>query len=210
MSNPRFTLDTLPTDPSAHLDLLQLFAERKVKAYNPWTDLATRTGVDLQWHKGRVGKFECPLGVTDFEELSVSLHVGMNEVQMRCTLTHELIHLERGFEGVEKNESNEERTVRLLTAKRLVDPVLYRLVLERWPEPEGSRASILGVDKGTFRTYSKWRSGVTERTALRVWRQHQVRYPIWPPAWVDDKRAAKAARHAGPRPRASVAPTATN
>ena len=61
--------------------------------YDPWSDLAKRTGVQLEWHTGRVSKWKRPLDVTNYGDLSVTLLLAMNELQLRSTLAHELVHL---------------------------------------------------------------------------------------------------------------------
>lgn len=78
----------------------------------------------------------------------------LNQVRRRCTLTHELIHLERGAVPVEpRARAREERTVSELAARRLI-PIEALIDAYRWC-PAGNPAELaeeLWVDVPTLRT----------------------------------------------------------
>lgn len=154
-------------------------------SYDPWVDLRRRTGVEMRWHYRNVSRWEKPLGVTFFDQLAVSLRVDTNEMAMRGTLTHELIHLERGPRGNRRSEKAEERIVELTTAKRLVDPVLFDILTACGKPAPGWVWRVLRVDDRHFSVYARWRAGVSDRTAVREWdRYSNGAYPVWPAPWM--------------------------
>lgn len=166
-------------------DLLKLLLNRRTKAYDPWADLARRTGIELLWHTGESGDLNKPWGLTNFQHLSISLLMGLNHAETRSTLTHELIHLERGPMR-ERRQDAEERAVELLTAKRLVDPLLYDALVEAYPSPTWRQImTVLEVDECTFEAYAGWRSGVQDATARRVWAWEAPVEPRWPAVWLE-------------------------
>jgi Zn-dependent peptidase ImmA (M78 family) len=81
----------------------------------------------------------------------------LNQVRRRCTLTHELIHLERGPVPTEPMARiKEERVVSALAARRLI-PVAALIDAYRWC-PAGSPAELaeeLWVDIPTLRIRMK-------------------------------------------------------
>ncbi|NRQ51570.1 hypothetical protein [Aeromicrobium stalagmiti] len=174
-------------------------------AYSPWDDLARRTGVDLRWHNGKVAKWERPLGVTHFADLSVSLLVGRPEHSLRSTLTHELVHLDRGgFERSGGKERIEERRVQRAASQRLIDPVLYDLLIDYMNDSDAHFAvagrilrRVLLVDWRMFQAYADWRKGVTLKTAMRKWEQFGPDcLPAWPAPWMASKANHLAIQHA--------------
>ncbi|TDL05996.1 hypothetical protein [Mycobacterium paragordonae] len=78
----------------------------------------------------------------------------LNQVRRRCTLTHELIHLERGPVPAEPwARAREERTVSELAARRLI-PIAALIDAYRWC-PAGDPTELaeeLWVDIPTLRT----------------------------------------------------------
>lgn len=169
--------------------------------YDPWADLGRRKGVDIQWHTGRQGRWERPLGVTTFSKLSISLLVGQSEHKLRSALAHELVHLERGPVPTKKT-SYEERRVSVLAAQRLIDPGVFADIMTATsgdPDCETVRKACR-VDWHTFVAYARWRATVQPRTVHRVW-DSRFEPIVWPPKWVlqDPSRLHLAARILGSR-----------
>lgn len=87
--------------------------ETRVSPYDPWRHLAQLSDVMLESHSGG------DAGWIKFSTRTISLRSGMSAIEQRCTLTHELVHLERGpYRVTEK--AVEERLVELAAAARLV------------------------------------------------------------------------------------------
>ena len=159
--------------------------------YDPREDLLRRKGVDLKWHndtarfgKGFTGKV---WGLTSFTDLSVSLHVRLSEVQLRCTTAHECAHLDRGPVPAEKTK-REEAAVNLLAAQRLIDPIVFDALMEatKGNPTKHARYATVGVDRRLFMHYVTWRRRVTNKTAERRW--EQARRPTsWPPRWLEEE-----------------------
>jgi hypothetical protein len=191
-------------------DLFDLIYERgrlheRHGRYDPWDDLAQRPGVDIGWHtEGNSGSRRYPnaLGLTNFAELRVTLLVGQPEHQLRCTLAHELVHLDRGPISLRGDSpadaravAREEQKVHLLAAQRIIDPVVYDALMRRYDgKPTTFQVrTALGCDRSTIKAYTAWRRRVRPATAMRAW--ENGRGPIsWPPAWVRSERYEEAAR----------------
>lgn len=149
----------------------------------------------MQWHIGKVSKWDRPLGVTDFTNLSITLRADLTEQQLRCTLTHELVHLERGptnYTGL--STPREEEKVHLVASQRLVDPVLFELLAKDSDDRAFSgpaRIRLLGVDLRTLKVWAKWRAGVQMKTALARFEQfHPEQPPQRPAPWIERYRAS--------------------
>lgn len=83
--------------------------------WHPWRALREMEHVALDWHDS-----EESMGFVTFgHEPCVTMTAGMSQAERRATLTHELIHLERG-PCVPGHEEAEEATVRRLSAERLM------------------------------------------------------------------------------------------
>lgn len=166
--------------------------------YTPWHDLSTRTGVEMRWHVGSIGEWHRPWGVTDFEELSVTLRADLSELKLRCTLAHELIHLDRGPFPAERTKA-EEAKVDLITGQRLIDPVLLDILRDYLDSPR-TRTQFLRVDGRTLRSYMSWRTKVQMRTAMKRWEEVAPdRLPEWPARWITFDRAPLAHAFAAAR-----------
>ncbi len=63
------------------------------RAIHPWRLLRSLTHVTLVWHDGG------PMGTTTFATNTISLRRGMTQAQRRCTVMHELVHVDRGPVG---------------------------------------------------------------------------------------------------------------
>lgn len=164
----------------------------RAASYDPWRDLGRRTGVDVQWHSGPVGRWERPWGVTFFDRLSITLLNCLGEMQLRETITHELIHLERGPSPAGRPEATEEAFVNSLAARRLVDPVLWDLLAERGSVDlvrGGEVFRILRVSPRFARVYADWRKRVKPATAHAAWEQFSGgELPAWPATWMNHHR----------------------
>lgn len=81
--------------------------------FHPWRRLRAAPQIDLSWAcmPDRLGETD---GVT-----MIRLHPHQSQVQRRCTLAHELAHIELGHTG--GASPDDERAARLLAAQWLVD-----------------------------------------------------------------------------------------
>jgi IrrE N-terminal-like domain len=116
-----------------------------MKEYDPWHALA-----DLR--QARVVFDDLPprrRGEVDFGTQTITLHRRLDPTAQRCTLAHELVHLERG-PVIMWHAPREERTVAAIAARRLVgiDDLAEAM---RWSQDERSLAEELSVDVRTVR-----------------------------------------------------------
>lgn len=114
-------------------------------SFHPWRSLRDRIELDLGWQDS-----DDELGHFDFECQRVTITSGMSQAERRCTLTHELIHHERGPVAA-GCEAAEERVVDDLAARRLIplDALIDGMV---WSYGELELAEHLWVDEGTLVT----------------------------------------------------------
>jgi hypothetical protein len=109
--------------------------------FHPWRRLGALPHIDLSWRRtpGRLGE-------TDGAQL-IRLHPDQSQVQRRCTLAHELAHVELGHVG--GASPVEERAARQLAARWLVDmePLLDGL---RWADDLATVADECWVDEETL------------------------------------------------------------
>lgn len=137
--------------------------------FHPWRTLRALAHVTLHWHDGG------PAGWTHFESATISLRRGMTQVERRCTLTHELEHIERG-PAVRGYADDEERAVRENAARRLISfPRLVDAML--WSGDEYELADELWVDVGTVRDRLTTLSDDEGRELLRRLDEAEVRMP---------------------------------
>ncbi|HEX2904711.1 MAG TPA: ImmA/IrrE family metallo-endopeptidase [Jatrophihabitans sp.] len=85
--------------------------------YDPWYDLR------LNWP--RVGLIIRPMTGDLLGELrqhpdSIAIRADSSAAQRRCTLAHEIVHLERGVRECGRWASREERTVHQIASRRLI------------------------------------------------------------------------------------------
>lgn len=85
-------------------------------AIHPWQRFRSHEGWRLVRHD------RGPRGLTYFDEKKVSLRRGLDQIQRRCTILHECLHVERGPVTNSLLE-REERRVRLETARLLMPDV---------------------------------------------------------------------------------------
>lgn len=89
-------------------------------------------------------------GLTNFSLRKVWICKRLRQVHRRCTLTHELIHLERGPVPPHL-QADEERIVDELAARRLIElPDLIEAL--RWTQDPTELAEGLWVDRSTLKT----------------------------------------------------------
>lgn len=81
--------------------------------FHPWRKLRSLPQIDLSWRRmsGRLGE-------TDGVRMIV-MHPDQSQVQRRCTITHELAHVELGH--TDGCTDVEEREARALAARWLID-----------------------------------------------------------------------------------------
>ncbi len=110
--------------------------------WHPWRRLRDLTEVRLEWQDT-----DDEWGHYDFARDCVVIATGMTQAERRCTLTHELIHRERGPVPPHLQEKEEE-IVRDLTARRLIGMAeLAEAML--WSYDEFEIAEELWVDEPT-------------------------------------------------------------
>lgn len=116
--------------------------------YDPWRDAAENwpaVEVITEPMRGRLlGQLRYPV---------IALRAGTSAAQQRCTLAHELVHLERGGGVCAPWAAREELLVHAEAARRLVGPdALARAVRELGGDHDvGALAKLLDVDTETTR-----------------------------------------------------------
>lgn len=91
--------------------------------YHPWRELRGRPEIDVQWAA-------LPLDVSALVEgTSITIDSRLTQVQRRCSLLHELLHVERGVpHGVDEREESlveQEVARRLVPLEQLVDALRW-------------------------------------------------------------------------------------
>jgi len=117
-----------------------------VEHYDPWHALDDLPEVTVLW------RHQKPCGLYYHHERMISLRVGLTAAQERCTLTHELVHAERGDFGVPEAtlDARQELLVEREAARRLISlQALAEAVA--WSCHPGEIAEALHVDLGTLR-----------------------------------------------------------
>lgn len=136
---------------------------------HPWRALRALTDWTLHWRD--LG--DDVLGVTDFDEQSVTLTTGMTQAQRRSTVAHEIVHAERG-PVPPWLQAREERDVDAAAARWLIPwPVLVDAC--RWARTLEELAEELWVDAATAECRLR-HLHPSERTKLME-------------VWADDARA---------------------
>jgi hypothetical protein len=120
---------------------------RPRSGYDPWTDLAENwpeIEIVVRPMRGSLlGELRYPV---------IALRAGTSSAQRRCTLTHEIVHLERGVTDCGPWSGREERRVDIEVAQRLVPvELLVATVREggRLDHP-GTLARLADVDLDTW------------------------------------------------------------
>jgi hypothetical protein len=111
--------------------------------FHPWRRLRARPDVEVFWRALRGPR----LGATDGAEVIV-LRPDLTQVQRRCTVAHELAHIE--LEHRDGCTPAEETAARRLAARWLID-LEHLLDAYRWAEELEEVADCLWVDVDTLR-----------------------------------------------------------
>jgi hypothetical protein len=135
-----------------------------VGRYNPWRDLRDN------WPEVEVRIV--PMAADLLGELRypvITLRAGTSAAQRRCTLTHELVHLERGVRDCGRWAEREEQLVHAEVARRLISLDLLAAAVR---EAGGSSdpavlATLLDVDRETVRVRLHLVTAA-ERTRIRA------------------------------------------
>jgi hypothetical protein len=117
----------------------------RMNSYDPWQALC-------EHHDVRLVVEELPgtrRGEIDFESRTITLHPRLRPAERRCTLTHELVHLERGPVLV-RQTGREERVVAAISARRLV-PLDALADVMSWTDDPRVIAEELDVDPRTIK-----------------------------------------------------------
>lgn len=112
--------------------------------WHPWRALRHLPEVRLEWQD-----VDHEMGHYDFAADCITITSGMTQAERRCTLTHELIHRERG-PVAEHLREKEEAIVRDLTARRLI-PLHALMEAIMWSYNELEMSEELWVDEGIVR-----------------------------------------------------------
>jgi hypothetical protein len=132
--------------------------------YHPWRDLRDN------WPEIEVRIEPMPSGLLgELRYPVIALRAGTSAAQRRCTLTHELVHLERGVRDCGRWAEREEREVHAEVARRLI---AIDLLVAAVRETGGSSdpallAGPLDVDRETVRIRLELVTAA-ERTRIRA------------------------------------------
>lgn len=132
--------------------------------YHPWRALRALAGWTLHWHD--LGDDE-HLGETDYDRRTVTLSPGMTQAQRRCTIAHEVAHVERGpVPG--HLQGREEEAVDVLAARRLITwPDLRDAAL--WARSVHELADELWVDEATVECRLRHLHPSEKTKLMEVW-----------------------------------------
>lgn len=111
---------------------------------HPWRRLRELAWVTLAWHDGG------PMGTTTHSTATISIRRGLTWEERRCTVQHELVHIERGPIPRGLREKDEEY-VRRETALRMIPDIRPVGDAIAWALSEEEAAEELGVDVPVLR-----------------------------------------------------------
>lgn len=111
---------------------------------HPWRALRRLAHVTLEWHD------DGPMGRVRHSTQTLSLRRDLDWAQRRCTVQHELLHLDRGPVPLGWVAQDEER-VRRETARRMIPDVRALGEAIAWALDELEAAEELGVDVPVLR-----------------------------------------------------------
>lgn len=129
---------------------------------HPWREFRERESIALRWQHS-----DDEYGHVNFDDACVTLSKGMTQAERRCTIVHEMIHLDRGPVPPEMEEA-EEVIVRDLAARRLI-PLEALIEALLWSRDEHELAGELWVDEQTIRDRLKGLSA-----ADRLYIEHEL------------------------------------
>ncbi|MEO6702858.1 MAG: ImmA/IrrE family metallo-endopeptidase [Jatrophihabitantaceae bacterium] len=118
--------------------------------YDPWRDVAQnwpQTRVIIETMRGNL------LGEVRDDGRLIALRAGTSAAQRRCTLAHEIVHLERGLRDCGPWAGREEIQVHTTAAMRLIPPDLLIAGIRELGGSEDvpALAQFLDVDSETLR-----------------------------------------------------------
>lgn len=145
------------------------------RRYDPWLD-AQQNWPDVQIVIERMtGDL---LGEVRDDGRLIALRAGTSAAQRRCTLTHELVHLERGITDCGRWADREELQVHTTVALRLITPAELVAALRDLggSDDRPALAQLLEVDSETLQLRLS-RIGPAERQDLR--RRLARQAPFW-------------------------------
>lgn len=146
-----------------------------LREYDPWAD------VRLNWPQVRVVIESMPddlLGEVRDGGRLIALRAGTSGAQRRCTLAHEIVHLERGILDCGPWLQREESLVHACVAQRLI-PLSSLIMAIRdlgGTDDHGALAQLLDVDSETLHLRLRQITS-SERRVLRRALARQV--PLW-------------------------------
>jgi len=123
--------------------LTSTFLAMQPPAVHPWRRLRGLAHVTLLWHD------DGPMGLTTFAANTISLRRGMTREQRRCTVLHEVLHIERG-PVLETLAGREEQRVRRETARLLLPDIRAVGDTLAWAHTYAEAAEELDVDEGVL------------------------------------------------------------
>lgn len=129
---------------------------------HPWRRLRELVHVTLAWHD------DGPMGLTTHSTATVSLRRGLTWEERRCTLQHELEHVERGPVPRGLREKDEEQ-VRRATALAMIPDIRRVGDAIAWALSEEEAAEELGVDQEVLRYRLRHMSPME-----RAWLNHRL------------------------------------
>lgn len=135
------------------------------RRWHPWRALRERAHIELRFDPAAEATGGAVYGLVG-ERAAIVIDPGLDQVERRCALAHELVHDERRITSPAATDATmelEEERVRRATATRLVPLVeLYELVRAR-AAVEGVTAAVVAEE-----------FDVTERVAAEALRQLQA------------------------------------
>lgn len=131
--------------------------------FHPWRALDQRPEVTVVFGDPGPGA----LGSVDYETQTITLDPDLLQGELRTTLTHELIHLERGPVAA-GGGPREEAAVELEAARRLID---IRQLVEAigWTDDLDELAFELGVDAAAVRVRLRHLADSERALVARAW-----------------------------------------
>ena len=129
---------------------------------HPWRRLRELAHVTLLWHD------DGPMGLTTHSTATISIRRGLTWEERRCTIQHELIHVERGPVPNGLREKDEE-WVRRETALRMIPDIRPVGDAIAWALSEEEAADELGVDVPVLRYRLQHMSPME-----RAWLHHRL------------------------------------
>lgn len=129
---------------------------------HPWRRLRELAHVTLLWHD------DGPMGLTTHSTATISIRRGLTWEQRRCTLQHELVHVERGPIPRGLRDKDEE-WVRRETALRMIPDIRPVGDAIAWALSEDEAAEELGVDVPVLRYRLKHMSPME-----KAWLDHRL------------------------------------